>query len=343
VSAKGAGELRTRPTIICLTPVRDEAWILERFLACASLWADHIIVADQSSTDGSREIAARFPKVTLVDNPPAANFDEYQMRAVLFEKAREIPGPRVLVVLDADEVLTADCQESPEWQMILDAPPGTTFQLSCLNLWPGGEQYWHGMVFKRIYADDGAPYTCDVIHTNHVPQAPAARLVTLREIQFLHFKYTDWARMESRSRWYQCWELANCPTRHPIDLFRFNYLQDYVAQSRQLRPVKPEWFARYEEQGIDMRSVRVAASYRWDAEVRGLLERYGSRYFSALDIWGREWTPDPRSRRQKLLHRYLRATQPLYVRWRPYQKLSFRKSPAWFAMRACDEMLKLLF
>ena len=35
--------------IICLTPVKNEGWILERFLKCTSLWADYIIIADQSS------------------------------------------------------------------------------------------------------------------------------------------------------------------------------------------------------------------------------------------------------------------------------------------------------
>jgi len=28
------------PTIICLTPVRNKAWILDRFLQATSLWAD---------------------------------------------------------------------------------------------------------------------------------------------------------------------------------------------------------------------------------------------------------------------------------------------------------------
>ena len=57
-----------KPIVICLTPVRNEALILDRFLKATSLWADHIIIADQMSTDGSREIAKKHPKVTLIDN-----------------------------------------------------------------------------------------------------------------------------------------------------------------------------------------------------------------------------------------------------------------------------------
>ena len=38
----------TRPKVICVTPVRNEAWIIEPFLRAAELWADHIILADQT-------------------------------------------------------------------------------------------------------------------------------------------------------------------------------------------------------------------------------------------------------------------------------------------------------
>jgi glycosyltransferase involved in cell wall biosynthesis len=48
-----------KPTIICLTPVKNEAWLLDRFLQATSLWADFIIIADQMSTDGSQEIAKK--------------------------------------------------------------------------------------------------------------------------------------------------------------------------------------------------------------------------------------------------------------------------------------------
>ena len=43
-------ESMNRPTLVVLTPVRNEAWILRAFLEATSLWADHIIIADQMST-----------------------------------------------------------------------------------------------------------------------------------------------------------------------------------------------------------------------------------------------------------------------------------------------------
>src|SRR5437016_10395582 len=81
----------TDTKLICVTPVRNEAWVLERFLQCASLWADQIVIADQMSDDGSREIAARFPKVILVDNP-STEYNEGEYHRLLLERARQIPA-----------------------------------------------------------------------------------------------------------------------------------------------------------------------------------------------------------------------------------------------------------
>jgi len=41
--------MTNQPLLICMTPVRNEAWILHAFLKATSLWADHIIIADQNS------------------------------------------------------------------------------------------------------------------------------------------------------------------------------------------------------------------------------------------------------------------------------------------------------
>jgi Glycosyltransferases involved in cell wall biogenesis len=93
--------------VICLTPVKNESWILERFLKCTSLWADHIIIADQNSDDGSEEIAKSFQKVIYVKNS-ASQFNEPERQKLLINEARKISGEKVLVALDADEALTGN-------------------------------------------------------------------------------------------------------------------------------------------------------------------------------------------------------------------------------------------
>src|SRR5690242_20974179 len=85
-----------RPQIICVTPARNEAWIVERFLRAAELWADHVILADQHSTDQTVAIARQFDKVRVVTNP-SGEYDEGKRQELLLAAAREFPGPRVIV------------------------------------------------------------------------------------------------------------------------------------------------------------------------------------------------------------------------------------------------------
>src|SRR4051795_11203104 len=131
-------ERNDKRQVVCVTPVKNEGWFLERFLRATELWADRIIVADQGSTDETRAIAARFPKVTLVENP-RADYDEGARQRLLIAAAREVPGPKVVIALDADEVLTPTWTESQEWRDALAAPPGTALAFDWVNVLPGWE------------------------------------------------------------------------------------------------------------------------------------------------------------------------------------------------------------
>src|SRR5437763_8235341 len=129
------------PQIIVLTPVRDEAWILKRFLECASLWADHIIIADQSSDDSARAVAHTFPKVTVIENPNH-EFSEVARQRLLIEAARRLPGPLLLMALDADEIMSANILDSTEWRTALQAQPGTVLCFSKVDLFNSPAQYF---------------------------------------------------------------------------------------------------------------------------------------------------------------------------------------------------------
>src|SRR4051794_12601821 len=100
---------------ICLTPTRNEAWVIRHFLAAASTWADKVIVADQSSTDGTAEALGNFAKASLVRNESLV-FDERHRQNLLLGRAREMQGKRILIALDADEALSANCASTAEWE-----------------------------------------------------------------------------------------------------------------------------------------------------------------------------------------------------------------------------------
>lgn len=312
-----------KPTIICLTPVKNEAWILDRFLQCASVWADYIIIADQCSDDGSREIALNYSKVILLNNQ-TEGFNEHVRQALLLKAARELAGPRLLVTLDADEILSASWMSSVEWQEMLEAPAGTVGTLRLANIHPDFRSYWEPRHdFPRIFMDDGTSYQGTDMHGVRLPRPPNAPTIHLKDIKMLHYQYASWKRMESKHRWYQCWERLNHPERRPIDIYR-QYHHMYAIPEDKFKPLPHEWFVGYEEQGIDMTSVKEQPVYWWDHEVLGWYEKHGAAHFRREAVWDIDWTEiaritnpnnngksfkDPRSPFERLAHYWLRNSQ----------------------------------
>ena len=144
-------------SVICLTPVKNESWILEKFLTATSLWADHIILADQNSDDGSREIAKKFPKVILLTNN-GIGFNEFERQTLLINEARKIPGKKLLISLDADEILSGNFANSSEWNKIKQAPIGTVVKMRKANILPNLTKYWLSDFLVTGLMDDGTPY-----------------------------------------------------------------------------------------------------------------------------------------------------------------------------------------
>ncbi len=312
------------PTVICLTPVKNEAWILERFLRCASLWADVIIVADQQSQDSSRQIAQQFNKVQLIDNRHR-EYNEREYRRVLLDAARRIPGQRLFVALDADEFLTANFAQSAEWHTMHMAAPGTVFNFEWANVLPGMTRYWSpDATWPWAYMDDGQPFSGDVIHSRRVPESPTGQTRVIREVKFLHYQYADWPRMESKHRWYQCYERVTHPHKRAAVIYR-QYHHMYAVPARDIKPIPDDWLNGYNAQDIDMRAVPPPQNYWWDHEVIQMLLSHGPATFRQIDIWDVDWfakaqemgiaaTPqqlgDPRSAQDKAILHLLHKTQP---------------------------------
>ena len=309
-----------KPKIICLTPVKNESWILEKFLMAASLWADHIIIADQLSDDGTREIARKFEKVVLINNP-SVEFNEPERQKLLIEAARKIEGPRLLITLDADEFLTANFHDSDEWEYIMHASPGTVIGFSWVNLKPDLTKYWSpDRHFPWGFMDDGSEHTGDVIHSTRIPIPINSMKIDLEEIKVLHYQYTDWERMASKHRWYQCWEVLNRPKRSAFEIYE-QYHHMYEVKESDLLEVKTEWFDHYLVNNINIKSVKMEGIYWWDREVLRYFQRYGTKMFRKLDIWDTDWkmladhfkiegdmtSNDPRNYLDKLIHAWLKS------------------------------------
>lgn len=271
--------------LICLTPVKNEAWILERFLQCTSLWADHIIVADQHSTDNSREIAQSFEKVILIENT-AEDFTEIGMRTLLQEEARKIPAQkRILISLDADEVLTANSLTSPEWRTLFQLPVGSVIRMPLVNLEPDMAHYKKGIMVNCGVVDDGkTALKGGVLHSVRIPWATYdITILETRDMQLLHFAYINPERLRSKWRRYQAYEKI---ARNRSGIATWNMYEE--APSPAL-PLPAKWLEGYQQKNIDMTSVSMAYDYWHDYQVLGYLDTYGAAYFRKCDIWDMNW------------------------------------------------------
>jgi glycosyltransferase involved in cell wall biosynthesis len=312
-----------RPAVICVTPARNEAWILERFLRAAELWADHVIVADQRSTDQTVAIARQFDKVRVLTNS-ADRYDEGHRQQILISAARELPGPRVIIALDADEFLSPSW-DSLEWNRALRSPPGTVLAFDWVNILQDGRCGWippekipYGLI------DDGSNHDGEQIHATRIPVAPQAAIHHLSETKVIHLQYTDWPRMKSKQRWYQCWERINHPRKRPIQIYRQYHRMDAFPPD-ELHAVPDDWIRQYAKLGIDLRPHNSEGPYWWDEEVLDWLVDRGPDEFAKLDVWDEDWNAvaaslgrqvapnkvaDPRRTFERSIHAWLRRTQP---------------------------------
>ncbi len=143
----------SKPIHILMTPTRNEAWVIRAFLECNSLWADYIIIADQMSTDGTREIIKKYQnewnsislahsnsdkhqcQLIMIDNTNP-EFNEAERQSMLVAKAREVAAGRdtLLWGLDADEIIAANAFETEDWKRIMSSKPGAVFWFEWAHL-----------------------------------------------------------------------------------------------------------------------------------------------------------------------------------------------------------------
>jgi len=258
-------------------------------MAAARTWADYVIIADQGSSDGTFEKLQGVPKVVPVNNELVV-FDEAHRQNLLINKARTIGGKRILIALDADEALSANCRDSEEWEKIANAAPGTVLRFRWVNVLPGFERAW--ILPEPIplgFVDDGSPHEAGRIHCRRIPWPKGAPVLDLEDIVVLHFQYVLPERVASKHRWYQTWEALNQPERGALRIYR-QYHHMHGSWGRgEIQPMRKEWIEGYDRAGIDFRSLKAEPVMWWDREVLDLLREHGPERFRKTDIWDKDW------------------------------------------------------
>ena len=315
--------MKNRPTIVVVTPVRNEAWVLDAFLTCTSSWADHIILADQHSDDGTREIALKYDKVILLDND-LSEMNQAAAREMMFREVDKIEGDKIVFALDADEFLSEGFDKTEGWQRILRSEPNEIFCFKWFNLY--GD-------FRHTVPDEGfmewgchfSPTTSiaqeyhdreiRAVHEMRIPCLPTTRAsyVLIEDIQFVHLARLNLARQNNKEAFYQVSSVAKLQERmSAVGLFRF-----YHSQTPVINPLEKDVVLYAANNGVDVRElVRMGdiGQYYIDEMIR-IFQRDGYKKYLKIDIWDNPYLIEAGVKpkvplKYKVLHAYLRRTQP---------------------------------
>ncbi len=278
-----------KPKIVVITPVKNEAWILDRFLSVTSEFADHIIVADQNSTDGSQAIYKKYPKVTLIENK-SESFNESGRQLLLIQAARDlVPGHKIILALDADEILASNAIHTASWQAMLKAKPGTVLFFEKPDLFVTTHQCLRtGILTPLGYVDDGAEHRPQKIHSVRIPMPEYATRLHIHDIKVIHYGITRLDAHASKLRLYSVIENV-LEVGHFIGRrSRYPSKPDYLSMGK-LETAAQEWFTGWEERGIDMHTIIKQKYYHYDFEVLRYFHKYGIQRFWMEDIWAYDW------------------------------------------------------
>ena len=311
------------PIRVVITPVRNEAWVLDAFLTCTSSWADYIILADQHSDDGTREIAAKYEKVILIDNP-TQEWYEYLCRTRLLEEAEKIPGDKIIFGLDADEFFSEGFEKTESWQKIIHSKGNEIFCFNWLNLFDNFNtaEYTNMHYEWAAHYDDSVDVVAEYIkretHAVHCARIPCleedrCRYVDVDDFWVVHLSKLNHERIRQKMDFYQVtWVDKNKDKANVIGMYR-DYSKYYPDEMVHLdQPVKLCCM----DDDMDYSYLVQTSDYgkHFVGEMFRVFQREGTAKFAKLCIWDNpylkaEGVAPKLPLRYKLLHWYLRKTQ----------------------------------
>lgn len=312
---------KERPLLVVVSIVRNEAWVLEAFLSAASLWADMIVIADQMSTDGSREIYKRYPKVHVIDNDRPNMHQAASRRLALDEARRLLNGNTnaVLFALDADEILEGDFVHSKAWQQILESKPNDCFEWSWMNLVGKGMKYskpsplyWGAHVSEQIW--DGE-FPDNNIHEWRLPfPSPYDNEIVLHDFYSIHMAALNVKRVKNKQRFYQINSAEDTTRYNMINIYR----QYHSIGKTKTYDVPDDMYVYYEKHGLDVLAKLNLEDEgaHYTQEIKDYIAKNGVEKYAMLDIWDADWcarngidTPK-RTVMQKVVMWYLKKSNP---------------------------------
>lgn len=271
--------------VICLMPVKNEVDILSITLPILSQYCDIIIIADQMSDDGSREIYPEFPKVKVIDNPREGHSN--QVRWDLLKEARKYGSKGNLILcLDADEYIPSTLFKKflNEYEFNVN----DSFRFPWIQLWKSIDYFnntgvWFRNYQRAAWIDDGETnYDTDIVINDHTSRVPSFFLHNCKKINSLpiiHLQWVSWRKTQFKQALYRCTELIKNPENY-ISI-NSSYSHSLEHADKKLSRTPKEWLEDYPL----LKKVEEFKNGWYEKEIYRLFEKYGISFFEALQIW----------------------------------------------------------
>jgi hypothetical protein len=264
-------------------PVKNEASILPITLPIISQYCDHVIIADQMSTDGSREIYKKFPKVSIIDNHRRVHSNE--VRWDLLQKAREFGNNNLILCLDADEYIPPDLFKN--FLDNYDFKPGDSFRFPWIQLWKSPDYFnntgvWFKNYQRACWMDDGfTNYTSNIVindHTSRVPEGFLNKNKKIEPLPIIHLQWVFWDKTQLKQAWYRCTELIQKPSEYKK--INTSYAHSLDKKTSALERTPHEWI----QECNNLPHAEIQRSWHLK-EILNFFDEKGVDFFEPLQIW----------------------------------------------------------
>ena len=304
-----------QPLLIVTSCTRNYGWVTRAFLEGNTRWADYIVIVDQMSTDGTREMCAEYKNVVIVDDPDMT-YKENTRAKMAFMKGRELAAGRdaIYFALDIDEVMPANWMQTDDGKKILTSKSGDMFQLEWANILPDGKTCDRSGWQYKIFHDNGMDWqNCEIqMHTPLLPY-PTFDIdpTEVHDFPLLHFGnfYPKWTQY--KIIYYQFLDILQHRSKSAISIYRMYHQKEEIVVP--VTPIAKIWL--YDDVDlmglVDTQSTPIFIDY-----IQEIIAKEGVKKFQSIDVWTDELCTklgvnDPRSFGWKCLHLYLRMTQPI--------------------------------
>lgn len=331
--------------IVGVLPVKNDAWFVEKAAKSLSMWADYVMIFDESSTDGSELIYRKLEligNIEIIRNRPKFNFTTPDLRNYMLNAARKFEGNNLIIEIHADEVMSAEILKSCIRNKLTEGlKPGEALMLPWTTLWKTPTSFrndssvWANNYCWFGYVDDrNVQFTGSVFHGPRAPESFLKNKKVVSGLEVIHYQFVNLANERSKQALYQIFERNHFPERN-VEWVNKRYAVAFDERGLSVEQISPEKIMPWVDRGIDLLEEYPDTDLNWrDVEVLKNFERYGLNRYKDLNIWYIDWNKkkqklinqglwegstatisDPRNLSTKISHAWLMKTQ-LYPFWR---------------------------